>query len=350
MSVTIELSYTQAYEALSAMVAGKVMTPVFLEGPPGIAKTTLALDIAEANRVPRDVAEGCVFRPSLHDPADLLGVPFVDREGSAPMTRWAQNAFLPNVNAVADVYGCAVLVLDEIAQATPMMQNALAGLMLDRALGEFRLDPRVHIISTGNRVQDKAGAGRILTQVMNRMCILRMHMTLDDWIKWAYTVDIDPLMVAFHRYKAGASLFDFDPNRQVNATPRSWAAVARLPLDGLSRPVQQAMVAGTVGDGHAIEYLEFRQIFSELPTPEEVLLNPEGAPVPESPSAKFGALWQMLKVVTDKNLDRVILYAERYGREYQAAFFNDLVTKDAALARTKAFGQWARAGGLDALL
>lgn len=273
----------------------------------------------------------------------------MDQTGPVPTTRWAANDFFRSVNAVAEQYGTALLIWDEIAQAVPMMQNAIAGALLDRRIGESVLHPRVFQIATGNRATDKAGSNRILTQVGNRWERLELEVSLDDWVLWALGADIDPLQIAYHRFKGGAALFDFDPSREINATPRSWAAANRVPTD-LPDLLYRAKVAGRVGEGYAIEYCEFRNIYTRLPSRETIRLDPTNAPVPEDASARFAAIWQLMKSCNEKVLDRDLAYVTRYPREYQVAWISDLTRIKPELKSTKPFINWAVTHGADALL
>lgn len=69
--MAISLSFTDAKTAINATIEAGDYTPTYLVGPPGVGKTSLALDVAEHFGIPRTVAEACMFRPSLHDPVDL---------------------------------------------------------------------------------------------------------------------------------------------------------------------------------------------------------------------------------------------------------------------------------------
>lgn len=340
------MKYSQLITSIVASAKAGDRTPTYITGAPGGGKTALCMDVAAELGIPKDVAKTCMFRPSLHDPVDLLGVPYVDQESNT--TRWAPNHFLHHVNEVAERYGFAVLTWDELAQAVPMMQNAIAGSLLDRSVGELELHPNVIQVATGNRQTDKAGANRILTQLGNRLEHCELDTDLDDWVNWALDTGIDPLIIGYIRFKPDA-LHDFDPNRMTNATPRSWEAAARVPTD-LPTDIYHAKLAGRVGEGRAAEYVGFRQTYAQLPSREDILLNPTKVPLPEEPSARYAAVTMATAITTKDNLDMVTQYVDRFTHELHAPEFAVVYYRDVARTKpecklTKTFIKWASSDG-----
>jgi hypothetical protein len=72
-------------------------------------------------------------------------------------------------------------------------------------------------------------------------------------------------------------LFDFDPksSSQAFATPRSWVFTSDMlyvdDFDTASPKEQKAEVAGAIGEGMAIKFLEHRKIASALPKPSDII-------------------------------------------------------------------------------
>lgn len=340
------MKHSEIVKAINSLIDSENKTPVHLSGPPGGGKTTAAVDVARTRGIPTDVAKSCIFRPSLHDPVDVLGLPTTN---GTTETAWATPRFLHDINRIARDYGFALLILDELNQAVTMMQNALAGLLLDRRVGEFVLDDNVYMVSTGNRQRDKAGSSRLMTQLANRLIYLDTETSADDWCKWALSNGIDPLLVGFIRFRPDL-LHDFDPSRTCNATPRSWEAAAKLPVSDLPLGAYREMLAGTVGEGPATEYVAFREVYASLPSKDSIVQSPDTAPIPGDPAVRYATVAMLVNVATENNLAAVSEYMGRLPPEFDVLFHRSIDTAKPSLAETPAWQRWATTRGADVLL
>lgn len=333
------MNINEIKEAIRVGIRSNDLTPIYITGAPGCGKTDLCLDIAVEYGIPRDVAKLCMFRPSFRDPVDLMGVPYVDDVDDERMTRWARNHFIWYVNAVAKKYGIAILIIDELAQGIPAMQNAMAGLMHDRMVGEQCLDDRVYIVATGNRVTDKAGSNRIVTQLGNRMEVQEMDVSMEQWIEYMQQdPNYDPLLLGFIQFRAGTPLTDFSPDRLTNATMRSWTAVSKIPTN-IDGKIYYAKVAGRVGEGHAAEYIGFRKIAEDLPSLQAICADPADAVIPDQQSAKFATATMCRKYAAQdpKVFPAVAAYMKRVARtapELEVVFYRGLEQAQPVIAQT----------------
>lgn len=160
-----------AITLMRACIQSRPSQAIHLSGPPGVGKTAMVYAAAKEAGLPEDRV--MLLRPSLMEPVDLLGVPSVENG----VTSFCPPAALTHFKRGS---GPGLILIDELPQASPAMQNALGGLLLDGALGGLHLDPAVARISTGNRVQDKAGATRILSQIGNRICHIELGVLLEE--------------------------------------------------------------------------------------------------------------------------------------------------------------------------
>lgn len=327
------MRYTDAMQATLALFNATAATPVYLSGKPGLGKTSIGYDVAAAMNIPTEAV--FLFRPSLHDPVDLMGVPNVV-DGT---THWAVPKFLADVNAAAERHGKALLMWDELPQSVVMMQNAIAGLMLDRIVGEFKLHPGVYQMATGNRTQDKAGANRVVSQLANRVMHLEMEPHLDDWCEWAINKGIDMTCVSFLRFRPNF-LCDFDPDRFSNPTPRAWEKVSAIP-DSLPEHIFYGMVSGLVGEGAGAEYVGFRKIANALPNLDACLLDPKNCPVPEDPAALYAFTGALAAKAGKNNFDAVATICDRMPPEFAVLTMKDSMKLCKEVANTKAFTSWA---------
>ena len=323
------MQYNDIVNTVTTLFSANAKRPVYIEGPPGGGKTSLCGPIADKLDIPRENIH--IFRPSLRDPVDLMGVPAVDRE--ARMTTWNPPSDLARLRS-----GRHLLNIDELPQAPAMMQNALAGLMLDRFIGDLHISDEVYIIATGNRTKDKAGANRVLSQLGNRVMRLEMDVSPEDWQRWALDNGIDPMIIAFLRFKPD-QLFDFDPDRFSNATPRAWEFAAEVP-DSLPINLYREALSGVVGEGAANEYIGFKALADELPSIDHIVMDPEKAPVPEKADVRYACVAALSTRVTNDNFKSLVLYVTRLPVDYQVLFMRSAGEVCPEVMTNTAFRDW----------
>lgn len=316
---------------LANFAKGNNLVP-FIVGKPGGGKSSLAREIvAELGIDPERITE---FNPSLRDPVDIMGLPVTGGECSS----WLPPSEFWRVRDDGTDRPCA-LILEEMSDATVPMQNPLCRVVLDRFAGELKLHPKLHIIATGNRTEDKSGATRMTTKLGNRMQTLTFDENLDDWCDWALDNGIAVEMVQFLRFRPNM-LSDFDPNRAINPTPRSWAMANQVDGD-LPADLYYANIAGLVGEGAAAEYTGFKRIFEALPDIDGILMNPAKANVPDDMPVLFALTGALAHRVSKDNFDRVCEYINRIPAEFQVMCVLDSKKLKPEIVNTKAFVQWA---------
>lgn len=314
-NVTIECRPSQAVRLIK--VAMKAKQPIMLWGAPGIGKSDIV------NQISRNAKRAVIdIRLLLKDPTDLCGIPFYSP--SSGLMEWAHPKDLPMVaneqmleNAIAELNDYqsydfaalppsekevvtrkissleikvkniraalelqnAIVFFDEIVSAQPSVMAAGYQLMLDRKIGEYTLPEHVDIICAGNRMSDRGVVNQMPSPLKNRLVHLNLKTDFEDWQQWAINNQVHADVVGFlsqHKHR----LFDFDPKsgEMAFATPRSWHKVSQLIIqndndkfDRLSDDEMNILVAGTVGDGNAHEFLGHRKFASKLPKVEDVL-------------------------------------------------------------------------------
>jgi hypothetical protein len=303
--------------------------PAFLWGPPGVGKSQVVAQTAAA--LGRELID---LRAVLLDPVDLRGLPHVNGDGR---THWRPPSFLPTG-------GEGVLFLDELNTAPPLVQAACYQLILDRALGEYRLPDGWAVLAAGNRDGDRAVTHRMPSALANRFVHLEFEPCLDDWAHWAHSAGIRPEVIAFLRFRP-ALLHDFDPASASRAfpTPRSWEFVSGL-LGTVPDPVvERELLRGAVGDGAALEFSGFLQLWRELPDTETVLAAPDSAPAPTDPAVAYAICEALGRRASPATMPALTRYAARLPVEFGVLLMRDAVRRDRDTASTEAFAAWARA-------
>lgn len=299
---------------------------------PGIGKTSICYAIADAVGLPRDRV--LLFRPSLRDPVDLMGTPNPD----GTVTRWLPPEEFYRFRQGS---GPGMIIWDELLQGEDQMQNAIAGCMLDNVLGDLRIDDQVLQVATANRVEDKAGANRMVTQLGNRVWQGTVTTNIKEWSEWALGACIHNTVRAFLRFQPDA-LNDFNPNRPINATPRSWELTSDNMFPNIAGDELRYMASGLVGPTHGMDFAAFAELGMSIDI-DELLDDPQCAALPSQPGAQFlvvGALAGRAAEDT-KLFEACRILAGRYSAEFDSMLVRDTIARNPAVVESKAYADWA---------
>ncbi len=320
--------------ALAALLPTR--RPIYLWGPPGVGKSSIVRQAARNAGL--DVLD---VRAVLLDPVDLRGLPRIEKDSAL----WCPPAFLPRG-------GDGVLFLDELAQAPPLVQAACLQLCLDRRVGEYLLPEGWSVVAASNRQEDRAGAHRLISPLLNRFVHVDLEVSHDDWQDWAVQAGIAPEVRSFLRYRP-ALLFQFDPttNQRSFPTPRSWEFVSQV-LSHTPQDLLLPVVAGCVGEGPAAEFVGFARMYKELPDLDQVLAQPATTPVPREPAVLYalvGALVERCRNGDQALLGNFVQYATRLPDEFGVLSMRDALAINPRLIALPAAQSWlarARQRGL----
>jgi hypothetical protein len=305
--------------------------PVFLWGPPGVGKSQIVQQAA--NRLEASFLD---VRLVYHDPSDLK-FPIVKTQEEC--VKWI-NSLFPK-----DPEWKGIICLEELPQCPPLMQATAMQLTLDRRVGEYVLPDGAWVIACGNRAEDRAGAHRLITPLLNRFIHLDLEVSQDDWHAWAITASVQPEVRAFLRFKP-ALLHQFDPSSGARAfpTPRSWEKVSKT-LKAVPDVLRHPIFAGTVGEGPAAEFIAFLNIYEQLPDPDAVLANPTGSTVPREPSVLYalcGALTEKVRRGEPKHLPAFAKYVGRLPDEFGVLAMRDACACQPRLLQVPDAASWVK--------
>jgi MoxR-like ATPase len=327
---TMQVTSSQLFELLSLYLPKRL--PVFITGRPGIGKSDIVEQVAQATD-----HELLISHPVVEDPTDSKGLPFPSRDGQTAQ-------FLPfgDLERALSARRPLIWFLDDLGQASPAVQAAKMQLLLARRIGEHVLPSNVTFLAATNRRTDNAGVTGILDPVISRFAtVVELTPTIDDWTGWAVRSGIAPALIAFLRFRPDL-LSVQKTNRDIENTPspRSWGFVAKT-MDVVPKALELISHAGSVGEGAASELVAFLQVFRELPSPDAILLNPDRAPIPENAAALYATAAALAAYATEANFDRVMVYVDRMIavglREYSALLVRDALRRTPTIANSYAF-------------
>jgi MoxR-like ATPase len=314
------------YEALLALIGERV--PLHLWGPCGVGKSQIVYQVAEeTQREFRDVRAGQL------DPVDLRGLPHL----VSKQTEWAPPKFLPTD-------GKGILFLDELTSAPQMTQAACYQLVLDRRLGEYVLPDGWVVIAAGNPASERGVHFSMPRPLRNRFVHLNLEADLPEWCRWAVRAGIRSEIIAFLRFKP-ALLHDADATSDQNAwpTPRTWEMASNV-LKGMAgktgisvAETEAQLLEGTIGPAATAEFVGFLRLFRQLPSIDEILLNPSSAPLPDEPSAQIAIATALGRAMSDQSVAKGLTYLDRMPTEMRVLAMRDAAARDRAITSTPEF-------------
>ncbi len=319
---------TDLIEIINSLVEQKV--PIFLWGAPGIGKSSIIKQLAKSRGI------GFIdLRLSLMDPTDLKGIPFYDRESHTAL--WAPPAFLPKE-------GEGILFLDELNSAAPSVQASAYQLILDRAVGEYKLPSGWAIVAAGNREGDRGVTYRMPTPLANRFVHFEMSVNVEDWRFWAYKEGIDARIIAYISFK-NEHLFTFDAKSEVKsfATPRSWEYVNSILKGNIKGELLLDTISGAIGRDIAVSFLSFIKVMDRLPDIEDIL---EGKSKEYSDEVDVlfalssGVVSAFLKNSSDERLENLLNYTLELKSEFALKIVQDLQRNGVNMEHLEVFKKW----------
>lgn len=309
----------------------KIKSPFFMRGPVGAGKSQLMRQICdEMGLEMRDV------RLSQMDPTDIKGFPCPDQ--AKGVMKWLPPDFFPPMKAKTK----GLLFLDELSSAPQAVQAAAYQLTLDRAVGNYVLPEGWAIAAAGNRDIDRSIVNRMPAALANRLHHIDYEVDLDDWVAHAMGAKIAPELIAFLRFKSNL-LHNFDPTQNPLAfpTPRSWFMADSLIKANMSAADEYECLKGTVGEGAATEFVAFMKVVKDLPTIDEIKLNPDTCRVPEAPSTLYALTTSLSMATTKTGFARFMQYVTRMPTEFQVVYMRDTLRLVNDVKFDKVFTKWS---------
>lgn len=309
----------------------KIKRPLCIEGQPGGGKTTLVADAAKLLNI------GYIEKNLPTMLVEDFGMPWPIAEDSTfsyKIPSWYPAEFR------TDIPDEGILCIDDRNQGGPDLQKVLANLQQARNLHGVPLKKGWMVISTGNRQSDRAGANRVLSHLRNRETVIEFETHLDDWCEWAIENDVRSELLAFIRFRPGL-LHDFDPQRDINPTPRSWVEGVSDVLGTVSPEAEFECFKGAIGEGAAAEFTGFLKIFRKLPDPASIFLNPRTAEVPKDPATLYALSGALAQRASSSNFDALMQYLERVPKEFSVLTVSYAGKRDTSLYSTAAFIRWS---------
>lgn len=334
----------------------------YIQGPPGIGKTTIIENSAKAmvGRVNRRTGKPfesfglvTVNGPSLTIP-DVIGygVPnrFKDSAGNERTEMVFSEPFFSRTREGVrwDQFEGGFFFVDEFDKCDLDVKKLLSEAFLSGRIGPHWLPEGWMICAAGNRSKDRSGSTKFFDHQINRTKWIDVELPFADWEQWAVEHNLLPVVIAFakqnwHILEAGV------PEKQGPfCTARSLAKVDAnfqylIELEGYlpDDPIVVAETAADIGHAGTHQLFSFMRIGAKAPTIEQITADPKHCEVPTDPSLQMIICYNCARETTEENLDAVTTYIARLDGEFSATYYRSVVKVHKFVVRTKQFMDWA---------
>jgi len=349
----IELTPTEAEPLVLWLISNK--KPFMLHGSPSTAKSFLMRKVTDSINY---LLTDC--RLTQYDSVDLRGLPDlpIKPEGATTteaVREWVQDARVTWVAPEimpreSDPPGC--LFLDELPNAGNDVQAASYQLVLDRALGMYKLPDHWSVAAAGNYRTDMAMVNQMASALKNRFYHLHLRVDMKDYGPIAQAAGMHPMIIGYLRFKPNMlhvfmngedeTAKQYIKNSDAFHTTRTWEMASDVLNDFTVERFNECfpLIAGSVGLQAATELQGFVKYYSQLPDIDDLIENPGKYQVPEMMQTRYALCAALSQRTTPDNFENVLKFITRMPAELQGAFIADCLRRDDAFADHEAFAAW----------
>ena len=223
-----------------------------------------------------------------------------------------------------------ILFLEELTNASPMMQSKAYGIALDKKVaGRWKLPENARVVAAGNELEDSLVANEMAEPLYDRFAHVNIETNTENWLEWAVTPEsfyerldykkddkpkqkIHPAIYAFISYK-GDEVLRTPYNREhpePHADPRRW----KMASDMLYASNNPSTLRAIVGEDLTRDFIYFCQL--PTITIEDVLKgNYTQEELEEMDLGRKLATVSGLVAVDSGNMPKVREFVKRLGAE-----------------------------------
>lgn len=321
-------------------------TNLTLTGEPGIGKTSIINQIVEAIQAEdKDFKLWDIYTPSL-SPIDF-SVPMPDTKTGK--LRMFHNDMLPNGFVDPDARG--VLFLGERDNADPATNKALQKYINNECMSGLKKPKGVIVVSDSNCINHRSGTVQQSLALLSRSRLVHVEVDAETTLKYFAEKSVNPFVQAYlslrREHVSTFAILLKNKGYEIWANPRGWerlgAAMDDADLHG--EKLTHEEIIGDIGEGVGREFIAFLHAARELVSYEQIVADPDNAPVPKEKLSDMYAIMAMLSATTKgSDMAQVRKYVERFGPEVQILYLHLLTGSKGAhrdgCLTTKAYTTW----------
>lgn len=121
----------------------------------------------------------------------------------------------------------------------------------------------------------------------------------------------------------------------------TWEFANRIvKVSDIGAPTNLALLAGTVSEGVAREFIGFCKIFNDLPNMSDIVKDPKGIKVPDEPSVLFALTGAISHNATKENITPLMDFVERLPSEFQIVCMREVTRRNRSITEHAAVQKW----------
>ncbi len=307
--------------------------PILVVSAPGMGKTDIITTVAEKAK-----ADLIISHPATSSPIDFMGLPLPTGKGDAD--------FVPigDLKKLVTAKRLTVFFMDDIGHAPVAVQAAAMQLFRAGRIGQHVVSKHVVIFAATNAAEHRAGIHQMIEPMKSRFkSIVTLENDVDEWVQWAIPAGVPPVLVAFIMWKRNM-LCDFQPKPGLenSPTPRTVENVGDMLKIGIPAGLEYEVIAGTIGEGFATEFVGFLQVQSQLPSIEQALNDPHSIHIAnDRPDLIYALVTSAADAVKPLQMENFVKLVNKFDKPIEVLGMLILRGRGTRFQETPAFVDWA---------
>lgn len=238
--------------------------PVFMLSGPGRGKSSIVKQFAD--KYFNGKMQTLIL--SRIESSDLaLPIPTKNDDGTYS-THFAISELLPKEPCV--------LFLDEFSQANSSVQCIVQQLLLEGSFMHYELPKGTYVVLAGNRTQDNANSGEVLSTIANRCIMCEIKEDEQEFLDYAEEQNLHPVVIDYvRRYPGNLFGLQDEEGHPCFTTPRSMERTSDIMYQYdkgiVSESVLATAIEGVLGKNVYSKIKVSMEMVNDLPDPRDVL-------------------------------------------------------------------------------